>query len=71
MPNNSYLNGVKMTDEQLLKDGMDLLASAAGHLYDVDGDHKVATLAWMVDNCLKYGECILKDKDPRSANWDE
>jgi hypothetical protein len=58
-------NGIELSDEQLLKDGLDFLASACEHLFEIEGDDAITALAFMVDRAFEYGNAILLGEDPR------
>lgn len=71
--NESLLEEKSMVTEGLVSDlpEDEILASALGHLaeacvffFEMESDHGIA-MAFMSDSLIKYGEAILKGRDPR------
>jgi hypothetical protein len=61
-----YRNGEKVSDEQLLKDGLGHISEGSAFLFEIESDVGKA-LAFMVDNLIRYGEHILNNRDPRCS----
>ncbi len=57
---------VKISDEELLREGLNHLGEAASFLFEIETDTGKA-IAFMVDNVIRYGEHLLNDRDPRSS----
>lgn len=56
--------GVQLTDEEILKEGMNHLSEACCFFYELYGDEYIA-LGFMADAAIRYGQAIIKGRDPR------
>ena len=55
-------NGVKLSDDELIKNALDHLAEACAFLFETE-DREGHALAFMVDSALKYGEVVRRGED--------
>ncbi len=57
---------VKLTEEELLREALAHVSEACSFLFEIETDPGRA-LAFMADNVIRYGEHILKGRDPRCS----
>ncbi len=59
-------HGAEISDEELLREGLNYLGEAASFLFEIESDAGKA-IAFMVDNAIRYGEHLWNDRDPRCS----
>jgi len=57
-------NGVVLSEEEMLKESCDLLASACELLFEIESPEGIAA-AFLADSTLRYTQAILHGNDPR------
>lgn len=62
-------NNEKVSEKVLIKESLECLAEACSLLFETDSNEGHA-LAFMVDNCIKYGQVIYRDHDILDAAYD-
>jgi len=56
--------GVELSDRDLLRGGLELIADACCQLYEIESAEGHA-VAYMADAVLRYGQAVYNDRDPR------
>lgn len=57
---------VVLTDKEILKEALGHLSDACGFLYELNSNEE-KVLAIMVDACIKCGQALYHDADPRDS----
>jgi hypothetical protein len=58
-------NGVELSEEEIMKDGLNHLAEACCFFYELESEEGIA-MAFMADSLYRYVQAISNNDDPRA-----